>query len=544
MILNRSIAEKRSVCLSSLLVLFCFFYYKLTGYLYLSTDNYTIAMVTASAYDANNYCAHIHPFLCALVKLLSRLYSGADWYTVLTQTNIAFCSAWLIFLFLRNEKLSLSFKIALSAAVVVLLTRYSFWNANFTVQTGYFCFGGFLTLFVWRRSKKALLVGFYFLVFGILGRMESFLLFLPFAALKLLFILFQEKTLRPYRHAVFLFSVLFILMAGSKYLVDYSPANIEATKYNTARASSGDYRLKPWEDLPPQDEVSEIDYRYRTGDAWFLIDNENMGTDTLERIASLGSYRFSFHDMVLYASYLFFSNRSHCLFLLVWMLLCIFRVFFLQSRRVLLQMLLSLVGFLLICFYFLRGGRLPLRVFDCLVMACSFVLLSDLLEQPSPKNPAYADCLFLIFCAAVLCSSVLHSHIQQPQWAWRANTDNDQVVDPLFDLDGDELIFWDYYEDRFRFHYMESGKLMPHSFLSHHFSTGDWTYGQPYQKNLLQSLGVENPARALLEREHTYYGTENPNIVLKYLRHYYGENIQARLAGEILSWKYWSFYFD
>ena len=62
------------------------------------------------------------------------------------------------------------------------------------------------------------------------------------------------------------------------------------------------------------------------------------------------------------------------------------------------------------------------------------------------------------------------------------------------------------------------GKLMTEKFMEHNICAGLWIYHQVYFQNYLNRLGIPNPARALLERENTYYVAENEETMLVFCR--------------------------
>ena len=65
------------------------------------------------------------------------------------------------------------------------LIKVSVWNENFTVQSAFFSFIGYTTLFYKNKNVRGKgVIALYFVVLGICWRVESALLFVPFAILK------------------------------------------------------------------------------------------------------------------------------------------------------------------------------------------------------------------------------------------------------------------------------------------------------------------------------------------------------------------------
>ena len=57
-------------------------------------------------------------------------------------------------------------------------------------------------------------------------------------------------------------------------------------------------------------------------------------------------------------------------------------------------------------------------------------------------------------------------------------------------------------------------------------------------------MGIPNPARALLERENTYYVAENEETMLVFLQEHYDEETIASQVGEIEGIPIWKFETD
>lgn len=121
----------------------------------------------------------------------------------------------------------------------------------------------------------------------------------------------------------------------------------------------------------------------------------------------------------------------------------------------------------------------------------------------------------------------------------------------------DENIWEDTYQDgeiyvweriAYIFYPMENfraqGKLMTEKFMEHNICAGLWIYHQVYFQNYLNRLGIPNPARALLERENTYYVAENEETMLVFLQEHYDEETIASQVGEIEGIPIWKFETD
>lgn len=66
-------------------------------------------------------------------------------------------------------------------------------------------------------------------------------------------------------------------------------------------------------------------------------------------------------------------------------------------------------------------------------------------------------------------------------------------------------------------------------------------YGQVYFNEFLESRNAQNPVRALIERENTYYMARDCSNVLVYLQEHYNANVTVDYVGEIEYMPIWKF---
>ena len=73
---------------------------------------------------------------------------------------------------------------------------------------------------------------------------------------------------------------------------------------------------------------------------------------------------------------------------------------------------------------------------------------------------------------------------------------------------------------------------------------GGCAYGQIYFSEYLNRLEIENPMSALIQREHTYYVSEEErcDCVLQFLREHYNGNTQVECVGMTEGVPIWKFY--
>ncbi len=546
---SRAYGRKTNILTAAVLVAACYCFFKFTGPLYADIDNYYISQTTASVYSSDNWCYYVHPFLCYEIKLLSMLYQSADWFTVLTHFNIFIASVWAIYHFISSRTTRM-IRAASVALIICCLICLSLWNANFTVQSAFFCFVGCIALFSTQNGKPLATVipGCYFLLCGMAWRIESFLLFVPFIALKLAKKMFLARKhgaipSKQFR-AVLALLLIFGLGAGIHYSARQFPGHQASSRYNQARTELTDFPVVSWEEFPDKALLTEHDYTALTK-KWFLLDTEFFNTELLEHVAELGRTNLSPQEAFITLLRMLWWNRSDSVLLASWLLFFSVLILSRQTKTDRIELLLALLGAGLIIFYFALTGRIPMRVIEAVWLACCFSLMESLLSAPV-RNPACRSSQAL--CGLILVVSLvftglacMRAEIRSPQWALRSKAGNTDFPVCTYTVNGSDLFIWENYSYTTVYYYMDQGKLMDREFVKHNISRGDWLYGQPCMLELLASIHAENPARALLERDHTYFVSDDPDFMLTLLREHYGNQVQLIHEGNFLGGDYWSF---
>lgn len=534
--------------LSGTIVLSCFLFSKYTGKLYIDVDNYYVAMVTAGVFDDINWCYYVNPFLCIVIKLLTNLIPRVDWFTMLTHICVFTGAIWLIFSALTWKEGKLLEKAVFILWIVFLLVGLNLWNINYTVQSAFFCYVGGMGLFYARSSFRGrkILVTLFFLC-GLAWRIEVFFLFLPFVILKAVCdrrcFLSGSKKIWPSAFLAGLMAACAVLITAH-YAVRLLPQNTEAVRYNRARTAVTDYPMENWEKFPDKTLLSETAYRAITTE-WCLFDTEVLNADLLEQVADAGGHTLSLHQALYRLARVCIQNRNSLLVPCSWLLLLGMLNLMQRKRFRSSKTLLAYAGTGLILLFFSVLGRIPISVILSTLLACSLALINPPQDEDNAtKTDVQTVLLILMACISTvkLGTTICNAEVSAPQWVINSR-------EPLADSDlyretvqGEKLFFWDTSSEGMHFH-MENGKLMDRQFVCHNLDDGGWTYGQPYLEELLYSINAPNPARALLERENTYYVDEKPLMILELLRSHYGENVQMRQAGALCGrLPYWQFY--
>ena len=509
---------------------------KITGSLYRDNDNYYVALVTAGIFDNNNYCIYINPLLCLLIKGLSILYSGADWFTFLSHFNLFFASEILFYVILYHPRWNALEKGALILWLFYWIVGVNMYSSNYTVWSGFFCFTGGICLFASSIDiKPALkrLLSTYFCILGICWRIEVFLLFIPFLLLQVSVLRFlshdQIICSREWARSFSLLICMCVVFITFHYAVRFLPQNRESVRYNTARTTITDYAMKSWDSFDRKDLITKEVYNGIL--YWdFLLETENPDITALEQVADAGRQNLSIKEIFSSLSILVFWNKL--LLFVPFFLLIVFGIANLVfgSFPTRLETVFAFLGTVLIALFFTMIGRFPIRVLLPLTLFTSFSLIET---NRYTKSPNILMLLFLILVFVDLVGigvSAYRARYRPPQWA--INSRRDVSDNELYKttVQEDNLFFWDV-SDYGKEYYKDKGALMDHSFMLHNLSDGNWTYGQPYWNNLLHKINAENPAKALLDRPNTYYATNRPELVLQMLRGLYGADIQMIKMG-------------
>ena len=227
-------------------------------------------------------------------------------------------------------------------------------------------------------------------------------------------------------------------------------------------------------------------------------------------------------------------------YMILWLLLFFARAVCSENRKTCLtEAVLAVLGSCVIFIFFLEKGRIPLRILDNILFCLCFSLMRPLksrLSQNWQKNSAL--CMTAALSVAIILT-VKNCDFSSPQWALTANRGNTDIREELL-IEGNEVFVWEDYSNVFTPYSLE-GKIPPRAVARRHVPKGVWYHNQPYYMKMLASLKISNPAEALLEREETYYVSNDPSFLLSFLREHYGSNICCEQVGRILEIPYWRF---
>lgn len=533
--------KRKRIIICLVLPLLFYILFLFTNPLYLSTDSQEVAVVVDGIYGNNNFCQFLHPLLCVIIKPLNSLFPATDVFTTLLHLAVFFNITLLLYLGFdglpapRQMSLQDYLRIALVILAIAFISAgVVIWNVNYNIQTAFYVFSGLLILTVAKmRGKRKIwfVFGAASVTFGYMLRIEAALLFIPFIALEFLTELVEEKRLPRY----LIPSILIILLLFSSRVIFYHIEPYKsAIRYNVARTDCMDFPMKNWWDIIDPD-ILQADYLAATN--WGLAETEIMTAELLEKAAKAGgenAFTLSAGVGPIFAEMWreLTQTNLYMFAMLVMTLILLLRNMMLCPGLRKLESILAVLGGFIILFYFTVRGRAPMRVWEPVMFATDYVLISAAVRSGTGKR---IDLIFqLILCIVLWFSAgqvMAHNEWRTPMTTLNAKVGAvDRVLTDTFDPDG--VYLWPNWFLNVPWYYRDIGKLPTREALEHHIPVGDWLYGQPYFDEFLESIGLSNPGRALVESDHVYL-MPGGGLYLTFLQAHYGEDLVLEEAGEV-----------
>ena len=522
--------------------------------LYVNVDNFNISLITNGLYGENTYTYYLHPWLCTLISIISRVFPWADGYVLLLHMLI-FLAVWSIFFVIIKSNLSIVGKLVFALSIMVVTFAISIWNSNFTVHAAFLVLTGAIVLLSNMDSQKPfyIIVGTIFVCFGFMWRIQGALLTIPFIGVNIVFEIIKNWSNKRRIKRLIITLILPVMCIFVLIVVQYATQNqemfSEALEYSAYRSAVEDFPVKPWEELSEDiDNVSELEYKAAT--SWLLMDTDHISSELLKEIANKGTinaYPFNvfgvfqalkamLHFVITYKSWTFILGAIIFAFIITSI-----------SRQNIMQIVeigLMIMGGTIILLYFTMKGRAVNHIW--IVVVLSILFISMILVIRNIENMTFSNRQKLFYgIIAVISILRLGSHLSRTDWHLpelainsRYNN-NSEKVERLYNKE--DLYIWGNWHQNITHTYMEMGKLPTNEFITHNIPAGDWTYGQPYFNELLKNINAENPAEALLERQNTYYVCDDYNLVLQYMREHYGDTISVQQIDIINGIPVWQF---
>lgn len=525
--------------------------------LYTQVDNYMVSLILNRCYDSDNYCMFLNPVLCWIVGKMQEVLPGADSYTFLSRLLIS-AGIWCISYYIAKMIPRMRERLAACLILFLFVINASLFYDYFTLWSAFYMFVGMVLLL--PSYKKNLhwgwgVVGACWIFFGIMWRVESAMIFLPFIVLDICMQYLKDKKFLFDSKKCRIGLCLLILCVGGLLFIDYgfkhSQLYGESVRYNDTVSVAFDYPMKDYEEVKEElPGISENDY-YSLCERLYA-DTERITVEYGEKIVNIGSYRKLSTNLegFLQANQSMlqtFFNSKKTLF--NYAILLVFLIWIWVSAACWydkVELLLAYVGAYFILLYFIYIGRAPIRIFNTVAYALIGMVL--LLYHSDSWNNSWIDLKWWKWgmgfgIAFLVCMDTISYGFVCPQNVFRVR---DGIDESRWEAtyQEDNIYIWDMwaFDGGPMRDFMDQGKLMSDEFLKHNITHGEWTYGQVYYKNYLKKLGIPNPMEALLKRERTYYVSEDCTMVLVYLQEHFEKRAQVQEVGKVDGIPIWQFF--
>ena len=490
--------------------LLCYAVFLFFSPLYYSSDSLMAALIVDGFFSpTNNISQFQHPLFCFLVRFLTPLLPTADVFTMLLHLTTAFGFFSILFFGsarFEDRKMKTwrvedyAFVVILSLTVFFLSAGVNIWNNNYTITAGAFVFMGLVVSSphrndASRRTTAQTVSSVLLIAMGIMLRRESALLFIPFIILDLLSTVIDspaawKHVLRRYAPCLIAFTILITSRAVFYSIDPYATAS----RYNDARTAIMDFPMKgAWEaGIDPVDYNAALD--------WGFADTDIMNVDMLEKIATAGArdaYPLTWNGLqgVLkkMARDLFHTNLYMSILVGIIAVLLL-RNLLISSRWCRIESLLAVLGAFLIMAYFTFRGRAPMRVWEPVLFATTFVLIragiplsstpseigrsvtSERLQLAKRWRGTVETITMLLLAIAlwfsagqVMAYAVPNDRIQTTLTA-RINVDDDEY-EPSFTT----LFIWPNWHGTIPRYFEHKGTLPSQRVIDNNIALGDWT---------------------------------------------------------------------
>ena len=549
-----------------------YFFFSISGSLYTYSDNMTVSIVASGMYGTHFMCQYIHPLFSVLVRILTPIIPTADAFALIVHA-VLFAGVYLMlqagtetFLTPSDRKWEIEdfikFVLLILSAIFYCIGM-NLWGLNYTVQTAAILFSGIVVLSYAMEKGKGrawIVFGTILMIAGFLLRSETVLLFIPFICLEVLsdFLYIRDRNNQRKRIRRYLVPSIIagVLILASGYLFWSFEPYASDSKYNEYRTIVEDYPMSAYSsEKGKQEGIDEITYEFVQN--WGLTDTERINTETLEKIAKIGSKnQFSYTFGGLRSALKEMKKRVlhtdiHFLVLvIVSLLLTVWNLATIKSGWLKLETALAFFGSFLILLYFTFRGRALLRVWQCVFLAFDSVLISVLIKDNNYQNekstadsgvkkvrrtPIGSPVFMLLLCVALYFSvgqSIAHTEFHLPMGPLTSRVNvNDSAYEKTFE--DDALYIWPNWYLAIPRYFSQQNKLPTQRVIDHNIAIGDWVYGQVYFRDFLQKINAENPAKALLERPNTYIATGAGEPFMNYMKYYYGENLVLKVVDKV-----------
>ena len=526
--------------------------------IYTNVDNYIISMVINRVYAEDTYNMFLNPVLCWITAFVSRIFSNADGFTLVTKLMLLAGIGTISYLIALNFR-HWQERLFWAALFLLLIVEMALFSDYFMVWSAFFSFVGMVCLLWVMKTESVhwhwIIVGTLFLCCGLMWRIGGLGLFIPFILLDLginfLFSTYGKREKEQYlKKGVRVFGlafVCFLVLLGIDYGYKHSDKYKDSVEFCDAVSKIVDFPVKPYEEVKESlPGITKNDYE--SLENYLYADTDRITTEYCEKIASAGETK-AFHLNVrellsktysLIARFYGLVNfRIWCIALMAAVIFFLYDSAWYQKM----ELFFSGAGAYLIMMYLMLEGRLPERIMQSILYAVMGIVIILCISEKKDQNKFQIwKKIGALFLTAIVILHLNSTEFVSHQSLWTAQADEkEQKWEKLY---GQDAVFvWkssEYRKYPMR-DFMRQGKMISSEFMNHNISAGGWDFNQVYYRELMKRLGVPNPVKSLLEREKTYYIADDCNDMLIYLQEHFDKSVQAVQIDEIEGIPIWKF---
>lgn len=545
------------------LTLLCLVYALVTPVYSGDADNYTMALIAnklLAGEGQDTYINYLNPLLCKIFEGVLLVFPMADCFTLTAIIMLLVAIgviAYAVASIARNHYEIIGCYSVLFAIVVM----GDLFHDNFTRWAAFLSAAGVILILLMLHGRleknRWIVMAAILLTWGLMWRYEAVLVFVPYVLLDLAVQIFfvskssQERKvcLKKVVKIVGIPTVCLIALGLCHYGTFQSEKYQAAKAYDDARCAVVDYPLRAWEDIKGAiPDITKNDYNGVR--EWLLMDIERVDTQFLVEMSEAGQEsesEWSLSTIINMQKKVLgvILGSRHMLYL------CgLAGVFFLTAILSKmpwyhkLQTFFIYLGTDLICLFFVYAGRAIERVFIlifyAMLISVGTLILTEM-QETREKVILLAKKTIVAIGMLGVCYGLTHAGFSVEQSVFNAKNYVDIEDGGYSD---EKLYIWNisaYVQTPMK-RFMEAGKLMPLEYTKHNIYDGSWIYGQLYFEQLLDVIEVENPMRALLEREETYYVSFEYQRVLTYLQEHFNASTEVTYMGENEGIPVWKFF--
>lgn len=555
--------------------------FSVSGNMYRDADSYEVAAVINGILGENNFCQYQHPLLCLILKGIKSLLPGADCFTLFTQLITAAALGYMLKLLLSRYK-DTARKILVWAAALYIFLGVDIFAINYTVRAAFLCFAGMTGLFGNETYPKGrVAVSTIFFLLGMMLRHQAALLFLPFFALAAFAEALQaygrEKDKKALKDKLGELSFRLLPWAAGciilmlSFVLFYSAEPYRSgILFDRARVTLGDFPTEGWEELEKKAEGFDR-HLYKSARLWFYADTDELTLEKLQTMAEAGRssmFEWNAEGIAEALAGMVLGGASRYLTELIPMLILLLITVHKLISGKLSPAALTAAGAFLGCFviilYFTVRGRALDRVWISVMLAASGHMASmpgqDEYTGSRKKEILWLSAISLLFFVSAMISVAkggkIELHPPVTPFNAAAGADEGEFAEvyasdvhylvcgwdsPGESAGGHFLHGWREIQDKYR----DQEKLPPKEFFEHYISSGWFGYGQDYYLTFLREQGLENPVKALFERDDVFLLDMSGDTVFReffyvYLYDRYGD-MTVKKVDEIDSCPVYSF---